>query len=39
MFDSPFANIKRLRHKGHIYRLKKETKAAQSLDAIDKFIA
>jgi hypothetical protein len=26
MFDSPFANIKRLRHKGHIYRLKKRPK-------------
>src|ERR1700761_9579530 len=35
MFDSPFAKTKRLRHKGHIYRLKKETKAAQGLDAID----
>jgi hypothetical protein len=26
MFDSPFANTKRLRHKGHIYRLKKKPK-------------
>jgi hypothetical protein len=30
---------KRLRRRGRIYRLKKEAKAAQGLDVVNKFIA